>query len=278
MSARAGVIFHEDFASGGLSQNVPGFQWSASGRNNVAVGVDRFGKSHAMLAFTYQAWNSSATSDEKHWAEQRWSIDNGLREFVMSFWLKVPDNFSHDSPSGRHNNKFFMLWCDGYSTKGDGSTVGMEYRPDGGGSSYFYTKNSNGYYTRLGGDTAPTRFITVPQDRGRWMQIVARVRVESAPDAGDGTIEIWRRWQDETDFTKTHDVRNKKIRVPDGGPDGIAHGYLMGYANSGFTETTTFWLDDFIIGTDLQSVGFGSAADPASVRVTPQAPTLMAVQ
>lgn len=278
-SAHAELLFHDDFSSGDKSKSNSNFRWTGGHNARVVEGVDRNGVTRPMLNFTYLAWGGSGSSDDKKWIEQRFELRQtsssplppGIPEFTMSFWLRVPSNFAlSNADGGSENNKLFMLWMDKYSSDGDGSTVGMEYRPLSDGAK-FYTKVSKGGYLRLGRDTAETRLLTVPGDRGRWMQIGVRIVVESSPGASDGTFEVWRKWQGEAGFTKTHDVSNQAIHMPANGPQGIGYGYLLGYANNAFAEQTTFWLDDFKIGTTIESVGI--SLNSTSHR--PMPPTLL---
>jgi hypothetical protein len=181
--------------------------------------------------------------------EQRFSIGSAQKELWASWWLRVPVNFEHlDGPSS-DNNKLFMFWMDDYSTRGDGSTVGMEYRPDGSGGSEWYVKVGSGRNTALGGDQGKGPFISYPSDQGRWMKIVVRIKAETSADAADGLMQVWRRWEGESSYTQTHNQTSQPIRIPSGGPNGITAGYLMGYANSAYGQTTEFLIDDFSLST-----------------------------
>lgn len=255
LNAHAELLFEDNF-SGSITHSNQNFRWLGSAKVVIGQHEDRFGTRRPMMEFTYRALDSSGSSDDKHWAEQRFELERGYPVIAFSFWLRVPDNYTH-SGSGNNNNKLFMFWMDGYSSAGDGSTVGMEYRPSGGGS-YFYGKVSGGNGSLLGSDQGRAEFISTG-DRGRWMQLVGRITVESRSGANDGKLEVWRRWHGEGDFEKTHNLTNQSIRVPSGGPNGIANGYLLGYANSGFQQQTTFWVDDFKIGTTVEDVGMGDA-------------------
>jgi len=161
----------------------------------------------------------------------------------MSFWLRVPTNYAHPKVEGAGDNqKLFRLWMDKYGTGRDGQKVGMEFRGAGGGSSYFYGKIGSG------SDLGRTRFITVPDDRGKWMHLVVHVNSESSPGAKNGLMEVWRKWEGEGDYTKTHDFKNRAINL---GSEvkGFKKGYLMGWANAHYPVETDFLIDDFKLST-----------------------------
>ena len=174
-----------------------------------------------------------------------------VSELWASFWLRVPDNYSHGViTSGSNNNKVIYFWMDDYSFHGDGSTLGIEMRPDGaGGSSYWYVKVSPGRYSVTGGDQGSSRFITVPDDLGRWMQVVINAKPETAVDASDGVVRIWRKWDGDSSFTSVYNFTGQPIRLPTAGPVGFAQGYVMGWSNGRYAATTDFYMDDFTIAT-----------------------------
>jgi hypothetical protein len=93
-----------------------------------------------------------------------------------------------------------------------------------------------------GGDKQETSFITVPDDRGKWMQIVIRVKAATSNTADDGIIDMWRRWDGESTFTKLHEFSSAITPAPYGGPAGWIRGYFMG-ATHGFNEDTEFLID-----------------------------------
>ncbi len=177
------------------------------------------------------------------WAEQKFHWDEPQPELWMSFWLRVPTNYAHPKVEGAGDNqKLFRLWMDGYGSKGDGTTVGMSFRGDGHGGSYFFAKIAGG------GDAGKVPFISIPSDRGRWMHLVVHVDSESVPGASDGVMEVWRKWEEDTDYTKTHDFRNQPIKLSST-KKGFASGYLMGWANAAYPVLTEFLIDDFELAT-----------------------------
>jgi hypothetical protein len=182
-------------------------------------------------------------------AEQRWNFPESfaLSEIWLRWDLKVPINFLHEDVPGSDNNKLWRMWMD--AGEADGSKVGMSFRPDllVSGGSDFFCKISPGRGAPVGGDLGSTSFISVPGDRGRWMQILVRVKAETAEDASDGIMQVWRRWEDEGSFTLTHDLSGQPIRIPIASPYGFCRGYLMGAANAEYSSDTEWLLDNFTI-------------------------------
>jgi uncharacterized protein YjdB len=261
--APEGDLFFDGFETASLSTDTNGFSWASTNRTSIV-------RSDGCVVFNGEVisncgnedreWESRPGSGGSHalrfryasgqaMTEQRFSIGSAQKELWASWWLRVPVNFEHlDGPSS-DNNKLFMFWMDEYSNRGDGSTVGMEYRPDGSGGSRWYVKVSPGRESNLGGDQGSTPFISYPSDQGRWMKIVVRIKAETSADAADGLMQVWRRWEGESSFTQTHNQTNQPIRLPSGGPNGITAGYLMGYANSAYGQDTEFLIDDFTLST-----------------------------
>ncbi|HDZ15128.1 hypothetical protein LCGC14_0700390 [marine sediment metagenome] len=189
---------------------------------------------HAMM-LRYNAGRS--------WTEQRFVFDEPQPEIWMSFWLRVPTNYTHPKVKGASDNqKLFRLWMDGYGNKGDGTTLGMSFRGNGNGGSYFFAKIAGG------GDKGKVPFISVPGDRGKWMHLIIHADSESTPGASDGVMEVWRKWEGDIAYTKTHDFKDQPIKLSSS-VKGFTSGYLMGWANAVYPVDTEFLIDDFKLST-----------------------------
>jgi hypothetical protein len=257
--ASGDTIISDSFESGDISKtSAHGFKWGNQEVNHVvSADAEASATSSGLTALESSRWEAK-TGDYallfrydagQSWNERRFRFSQPQTEIWMSFWLRVPTNYTHPEKGGSGDNqKLFYLWMDGYSTKGEGSSVGMEFRGDGNGGSYFYIKNTKGNYTGSGGDSGKAQFITVPRDRGRWMHLVTHIKSESALGASDGTIGVWRKWEDETDYIQTQNLTNRPIRVASAVP-GFANGYLMGWANAAYPVDTEFLIDDFVLST-----------------------------
>ncbi len=149
------------------------------------------------------------------------------------------------------NNKLLAMWADDYSAHGLGSTIVWEMWPVTGGTpgstptaSELAVHYSPGGHTGAGPHLQSTPFITLPADGGRYIDLVARGRFSSQPGAKDGVIQTWLRKEGQSAYTLIHDIADADMdkRGTDTSPDlqPWQHGYLMGWANSGYDETTTF--------------------------------------
>lgn len=259
--------FQADLETGDFSQSNPaGFNWYS----NVAFSVVRDDNTVTANSsglfdepkgpFDGKQWESNPITGGSHamraryaagreQTEIRFHMGSTVLDDVWFRWmLKVPINFVH-TDEHLNNNKLCMFWMDDYSADGDGSTCGMEFRPNNNGGSNFYCKVSEGGGTLLGGDQGSTHFISSPADQGRWMVLAVHLVCESSPGASDGVMEVYRAWADEDNFTQTHHVTGQPIHKPDSGAQGFNRGYLMGYANEHYNEETEFLLDDFCISS-----------------------------
>ncbi len=260
-TANAADIFTDSFETGDLSSTgTKGFFWysnkavtviSATHEKDYASSTVRL-KANA-LEFPGGDWTPHsgayslrfAYAAGKPWSEKRFDIGVPMKDIWIRFWLRVPTNFSY-GPKGSPN-KLFALWSDGYSSKGDGSTVWLGFHRYNGSDSTFAITYSNGGYTTSNGYQQSKIFVT-STDRGRWMHLVMHFKTESSPGASDGLIQTYRRWQNEGSYTKVHEALNLPIKIPASGQtNGFKRGYILGWANAHYTENTEWLLDDFVI-------------------------------
>jgi hypothetical protein len=229
------------------SLNADSFAWGSSINTAVVTG-GRSGGSYG-LRFRYPVASTYSSN-----AEQRFSFGTPHSELWGRFWLRVPDNFTH----ALYNNKLIALWMDGYSSLGDGPTVVWEYWANGSSGSNLAIHWSEGNHLGGGPHLNFTSFISVPADRGRWMQIVfyvkkATVRIDDTNQntytPNDGIIRLWRRWDGDSAFTQIHNITNANIASPPGGPDGFKNGYLMGAGNTSWAAQTDFFIDEVEFST-----------------------------
>jgi hypothetical protein len=123
-----------------------------------------------------------------------------------------------------------------------------------------------------GGHKQSTPFISVPADRGRWMQLVFHIKASSSNTSDDGILEMWRRWEGGS-FKKLHEMTDAIMPVPIGGPNGWTAGYLMGNTH-GYFEDTEWLIDNFIISdTPLDAY-----PNVVTVEVAPKPPSIVAIQ
>jgi hypothetical protein len=252
-----GNIVNDGFESADFSSpGYPNFSWSNVNRTYIVTSeavvydgtgvvykpstkdrVPKSGQHSLMFQYPPGAFQS----------EQRFNIGGAYPEIWMSFWLRVPVNFSHPSAPPA-NQKLFNIWMDGYSNTGAGSTAGMEFSPNGAGGSNFFVKVSSGDFNVTNAPLGTVPFITVPDDQGRWMSLVVHIKSETQPNLQDGVMGVWRKWEDEQNYSKTHDLSSLPIKL-DSAAGGFKAGYLMGFANSPYPDWTEFFIDDFKLST-----------------------------
>jgi hypothetical protein len=271
--ANSSTIVSDSFESGDMSATgLAGFRWSLTEVTSVVTAdTEVFVTSPVNIPAPETSQWEAKTGDHvlmlrydagRSWTEQKFYLSEPQPEIWMSFWLRVPKNYSHpERDVAADNQKLFRIWMDAYGHKGDGTTVGMEFRGNGRGGSYFYGKIAGG------GDKGSVPFISIPGDRGRWMHLVVHVNSESSPGEKDGLMEVWRKWDGDIDYTKTHDFKNQPIKLSST-KKGFASGYLMGWANAVYPVDTEFLLDDFELSTTplFSSSTVPSAPSGLSVR------------
>lgn len=259
-------IFRDDFESGNKATSMNGFRWTEAGRNvyitqDPVTGIaTKPYQGRYSMGFTHRA----KPLGEDSTAEQRFDLGGSYPEIWFSYWMRVPDNYNHRSGGGAGNTKWLALWTNNYEDR-TGITTVWEYWPAGNGSSEIAY--------RWVGPEGPTAhqgnapFINPQTDRGKWMHIVHRIRLSSAPGAADGVLQMWVKKQGASTYTQLHNRTNAVIR-PAGGGNGFRAGYLMGWSNSGWDQETTFYLDDFKISRSslLQDSG-PVPSPPTSVQV-----------
>ncbi|ABC30133.1 protein of unknown function [Hahella chejuensis KCTC 2396] len=284
---QAGVFFQDSFESADiLSTNEEGFRWGSLNRTSI-VRDDQFivwkGRGTGSKAedgpVAGRKWEGS---DGRHalrfrypageaFAEQRFDMGEAHGELWISYWVRVPINYSHDNVDGSAaNNKFFSLWMDGYSNKGEGSSFWLSMEPAGGGNTDLAFTYSKGGHTASIAMQQHKPFINKATDRGKWMQVVMHLKNASYNGAKDGVIETWRRWADESSFTQLHKAANIPFRTPSQGPQGFKTGYLLGWANGAYGQDTEWLLDDFKLSdTSLLSITDGGCQPKHSLSRNP---------
>lgn len=263
-TAKSEPLMVDSFESGDMSAtNSDGFEW---GRNNRTSVVTK-------KAVVYNNGNKNVTIPSgRNWdpksgehslrfrysagspmTEQRFNLGKHYNDLWLTYWLKVPLNFTQ----GSKNNKFLSLWPSNYDRAG---TVTWQTRPNGtGGANLVY--QDGGVTSR---ETGSTPFISVPESRGRWMHIAVHVRASSGPTANDGTIQLFRKWAGENTYTKIHEKLNADTWDSISNKQGISKGYIMGWANDPYDINTEWLLDDFAIHTESPISNINSGKRPNS--------------
>jgi hypothetical protein len=143
------------------------------------------------------------------------------------------------------NNKLLAVWADEYSANGTGSTIvwGTDLDWASGEKASELTVGYSIGGKRVTGSPASGGILIRSQDVGKWIDLVFHGQFSSSSGARDGVIETWYQRQGEAAWTKAHDIHDADLNRPTVGADSLrtwGYGYLMGWANSGYDQTTTF--------------------------------------
>ena len=243
-----GAVFADDFEAGTLAAGQNGYRWKNLGVNvSVAQGVAHSGR--YALRFTYPGKPDCQDAT----AEQRFYLPN-VKEVWLEYYFYIPAGtegagarFYHREQTGcssrAHNNKFLRLWdVEGnhnhFHVKGGFSFDAVS----GGGDSWLYGQWGDYNNVLLGGqDGGNWRPAFTDALRGRWTQIRVHAKLASSDGAADGVLQLW------ADGVLKIDKRGLSWHAGAGRNNFFATGYLMGWSNSGYTQTTSFFIDDFRI-------------------------------
>lgn len=226
--------------------NTLGFKWggASGGDGEDPVVTNQFARSGSCsLKFTFVG---GAAGDDA-WSEQRFSFGKKLSEVYIQWYQYFPSGydarplgprFAHRNDTGPDNNKLLRLWDDDYSNYR--VKVGMSTLPTSGGDSQIFPEfGTNKSGVGQNGARADLQGITDAR-RGRWVRIQVHVRLASVFN-NDGIIEMW------VDGVKTFTNTTLPLYPTGGVGNYLRNGYLMGWANSGFTSTSVTFIDDITI-------------------------------
>ncbi|RVU42123.1 hypothetical protein EA187_17450 [Lujinxingia sediminis] len=245
--------FYDDFES----PFEEGF-WASSGAGTTygaaCPGSDAFGNT---LVFDY---HPDDPEPGHGWAERRFTLPIDAVQLEISYKLFVPANYVHTS--GNHKN--FVLWSGDYGKVNANISVSSESWPAEGGASpsvYIGVDGAN-YGHAMNESTMP---LLLEDGLGDWIDI--HIFLDLAREEGDfGVFEIFKDGQritgnlDEEVVSYADVPLHEQISFAERG-NFIDQGYLLGWANGGFAEETTFCVADFRIRANSVHGDFGNAAD-----------------
>ena len=238
----SGILLQDDFETGNLGLPQPGGgSWGGSNAGSgdkVQVNTDlaKTGSYSLQLVF------GGEVSGKDAWAEQRFELGGQYSEIWLKYDLFVPRNYYHrmDPPSA--NNKFLVhLWSGQYSG-GPGLGGGFEVLPDGLGGSVldFHPFRPDSSHIK---DTVRGGVAIAPSDRGTWVKFICQIKAAS-PANNDGVVRVWKTPQG---GTKTLIFERTDVKLYNSAGNFFERGYLLGWSNSGFTDTTTLNIDNITI-------------------------------
>lgn len=234
VQAASDPLFSDSFDSG-TRTSANGFTWA--GTEGVTVSSDQALSGTYSLRFRY----GPDALGEDSFSEQRFNFGRNLSEVWIEYMIRLPENFVHrsDPPS---NNKFVALWANVYSGVGSDVEAIVEFdrvsdtqsraRMLGLGEQYV----DGGYDIRREGYHNPNLLST--SWAGEWRRVRMHWKISSGSGIDDG---IWEGWIGDELMWQS----NGFVFWYPGGNNFIRNGYLLGWSNSGFTEQTDFFIDDF---------------------------------
>jgi hypothetical protein len=297
-AAAAELLFRDDFSSRDLSNHSEFFRWGPGGIQAVGSASDRIEdvtgphqRTVQALRFTYRGTvQEGASGDRAHFAEQRFVLtrnrserrvrndasQTAYQEVWIAYWLRVPHNYFHARGRANNNKGFVYLWKDRYEDRGSAdehvtpTANSIQWWPTGSNGasrvSVFSTRQRNGWghmdqATRVAstrqapGEHDRMGLAFLPHERGRWVRVVVGMRASDSTQAANGFTKIYLDGELAMEWTGLRGGANNRDQ------NGYDRGYLLGYANSGFEQTTSFYVTDFRVGTTPASVGLEIRGD-----------------
>lgn len=228
-------IAHDDFESGTLSPSL----WGDA--TQVSVSTVRAHQGSRSVKFHFVG-DSDLTADA--WAELRFDLGAVYPELWVRYQLYIPNNYTHRDAISSDNNKFIRLWGMTYNDYEKVGACTWLNEPANGYSELIADWNYHGDGVGPKG-VAKQQFIAA-SDRGQWIDTMVHVKAATATTFG--TIQFWKNGVLVIDGTATMD------NYTTGEAHGYRYGYLLGWANSGFTQDTDLFIDDVVFGTTQADV------------------------
>lgn len=274
-TASAEVIFSDSFESGDMSTTNPdGFSWDNNNRTSISTTDASCGG--AVPGESVRIWSSGPYCDNYgidqtkdwtaktgknslrfnypagvNWSEQRFDMKTGYKHIYISYWIRVPLNFSRgNTDGGTSNNKWIWIGQGEKNTvysKQDSLNLWVRDLKNGNSMDvdFQWMRPPNGAYTN---SSKYVNFIT-PADAGRWMHIIYDLKFSSVNGAMDGNLIMYRKWEGESSYTRILAFENENVPVGSIGYNGWGGGYILGYANGTYENDTEWLFDDFTIST-----------------------------
>lgn len=248
-----GLLFLEDFESYAVGTNVggkngPGTLQYLSSFFSIVVSDDHAFSGTRSLRIDYPGepdLSETSTRETRFLFWPNTDVANAPDEVWVEMMVRVPDNYVHRNSAGSDNNKLFLI-CNSLPGSFKSSTTRplmlYEYQ--------FGTETSS--FARVGsaaGDTSVNPYGPVTDQvqeikgniftaarRGQWLRLRWHFKVGI-----NGIVDMW------VDNTKVGQMPSDYVTsFPNSSePQTINGGYFFGWANSGYTEDTNFYVDDF---------------------------------
>lgn len=289
-------LFSDDFSSGDLSKHNAHFRWSRSGAIPAAgngsgkivevAGPD--GEPVKAMRFRYVGSDDGGSGDKAHWSEQRFHLttsidetrsergqsDVAYPEVWIAYSMLVPANHVHD---GRNNKGWLYLWKDGYEQWAEKHPDDETVTPTSASLHWWQAAGNTSKVTAvhsrertawghkkpsfiaedrlIPGQSESAGYTFTDDEKGTWVHYAFGARAASDAEAKDGFIRVYI----DGDLALAWENSSGGSDRPE--RNGYDRGYLLGYHNSTYAQTTEYLLTDFRFGTTPQSVGIDTAED-----------------
>lgn len=156
-------------------------------------------------------------------------------QYWFQYKLYIPANYNHRTDTGPNNNKFLAVYAAPYQNPG--FQINLSTEPDGSGGSNLEVHYYNGGHEQSA--IPVTAGFIGNADKGKWMQLLIEVKVPSSSSSNDGIVSVWKNGQQ---------VANVTNLVSWGSSSNyITEAYFLGWADSGFSNTTMLYIDDLTV-------------------------------
>jgi len=268
--------FYDDF-EGGESAETDFFRWAGGPQTEVVSTGPTLSGSESLRFIYYGDPEIGGGGDSSLRAEQKFQLKENLTDFWMQYYEYIPPNYTARGTATSGGRKVLAIYSDGYSLSGGVAyptfVIGATPRSGTYGSNEswadyaFQTQDpASSPGTRRfeleGIDQVDKVLIDPVIDAGHWQRRTLHLRMPTSEAAKDGVIEFWVQRQAETTSPMMEEKIIEKLNgnFYDANRNYLNKGYLLGYANAGFEETTEFYIDNFSIGSSAESIGRGDLA------------------
>ncbi len=233
------IFFSDGFESGNLKHKdkTSGAGWNTPSYGNldsVTVSSDRAHSGTYSLKFHYHG-DPDLSADA--WAEQRYQTGHKQTDWYLKYYIYFPNNFYVRDATGADNNKIATVW--GVDYKKSQVAFNMEMEKDN--SVGFKLKRNEWPYDKLicsgklAAGTNQPRF-KFQNFKGKWTKMEFHYKMDDG--SGNGRTQLW------VNNKLVIDMENQSYIGAPCSPGYMLNGYLLGWANSGFTNDTTIYIDD----------------------------------
>lgn len=241
-------IFNDGFEYGNFTKTQNGFTWNLGAAYQdptVETTQPKDGTYSAEFAYPGDGVGNPDSPDS--WKELEFSLGAQYSEIWIKYDIFIPSNYVHRT-GGAENNKLMYLY-NAATTAGSTCYFGFESWPDGSGSyvplhlkydgtDYGHDHPGNNYF---GQTSDPFPFVVTASDLNKWMTLVFHLKYSTSAVASDGVAEVWKNGTKEMEYLTLDNYSTTN--------NYFDRGYILGWANSGFANDTTLYVDNFVVST-----------------------------